>query len=330
MPMLVGKEIGPTGYGLMGLTWRPNPCPESQAYEAMRTALSRGANFWNGGEFYGPPDRNSLQLLNRYFTKYPGDAEKVVLSIKGGIDARTIAPDGTEAGVRKSVDNCLNLLDGKKKLDLFECARVDPNTPIETTIETLGKYVAEGKIGGISLSEVKADTIRRAAKVHKISAVEVEVSMWETTALTNGVAAACAELNIPLVAYSPLGRGFLTGELKELDDIPEDDMRRHFPRFSPKNFPTNIELVHKVQALAQKKGCKPSQLGLAWVRQLSDKPGMPSFIPIPGATTEARVTENMGIVKLSAEDIKEIDAILESTPIEGGRYPDAHKHLLEG
>ena len=311
---------------LKGLTWRPNPCPESQAFASMRTALSLGANFWNGGEFYGPPERNSLQLLNRYFTEYPEDADKVVLSIKGGL--KNMAPDGTPEGVRESVDNCLKLLGGKKKLDLFECARVDPNTPIETTVKALAEYVKEGKLGGISLSEVKADTIRRAHKVHPIAAVEVEVSMWETNILTNGVAETCAELGIPIVAYSPLGRGFLTGDIKSLDDMPKDDMRRHFPRFSPENFPKNVELVHKTEALAQKKGCKPSQLALAWVRQLGEKPGMPVFIPIPGATTEARVTENMGEVNLSAADMDEIEKTIKSIEIAGHRYPAmAQGHL---
>ncbi|MCJ1394706.1 Pyridoxine 4-dehydrogenase [Xylographa bjoerkii] len=330
MPILIGKTVGATGFGLMGLTWRPNPCPEPQAYEAMRAALSHGANFWNGGEFYGPPERNSLQLLNRYFTKYPEDADKVVLSIKGNINPETHQPDGSEEGVRQSVDNCIKLLDGTKHLDIFECARVDPKIPIESTIEALAKLVEEGKITGISLSEVKESTIRRAAKVHQICAVEVELSMWETNVLTNGVAAACAELKIPLVAYSPLGRGFLTGDIKKLDDIPQDDMRRRFPRFSEENFPKNVDLVHKVEALAKQKECKPSQLALAWVRQLSERPGMPTIIPIPGATTEARVTENMGMVRLSNSDMKEIDKILESAIVEGHRYPSMAQGLLEG
>ncbi|MCJ1403590.1 Pyridoxine 4-dehydrogenase [Xylographa trunciseda] len=330
MPTLIGKEVGATGFGLMGLTWRANPCPETQAWEAMRTALSHGANFWNGGEFYGPPERNSMQLLRRYFTQYPEDADKVVLSIKGDVDPETHQVDGTEEGVRKSVENCIKLLDGKKHLDIFECARVDPKVSIETTIEALAKLVTEGKITGISLSEVKESTIRRAAKVHHICAVEVELSMWETKVLTNGVAAACAELSIPLVAYSPLGRGFLTGDIKTLDDIPKDDMRRRFPRFSEENFPKNLDLVYKVEALAKKMGCKPSQLALAWVRQLSERPGMPTIIPIPGATTEARVTENLGMVRLSDSDMKEIDTVLESVIIEGHRYPSMLQDLLEG
>lgn len=292
----------------------------------MRKALSLGANFWNGGEFYGSPGRTSLELLNHYFTKYPEDADKVVISIKGGL--KNMHPDGTPEGVRTSVDNCLKLLGGKKKLDLFECARVDPKTPIEVTIGALAEYVKEGKLGGISLSEVKAETIRKAHKVFPISAVEIELSLWETNVLTNGVAETCAELGIPVIAYSPLGRGFLTGAVKSLDDIPEGDMRRHFPRFSPENFPKNMKLVHQIEAIANKKGCKPSQLALAWVRQLSERPGMPVFIPIPGATTEARVEENMVEVRLNEADIEEIETTLKSIEIVGHRYPSwGQSHL---
>ena len=222
----------------------------------MQTALAEGANFWNGGEFYGTPDYNSMHLLKRYFTENPAHADKVVLSIKGGIKMPEMRPDGTEEGVRRSVDNVLNGLGGTKFLDMFECARVDPDTPIETTIAALAKYVQAGKIGGISLSEVKAETIRRAAKVHPIAAVEVEFSLWATDILENGVAAACAEHNIPLIAYSPLGRGFLTGEIKKPEDIPEGDFRKHLPRFQPDVFDQNLELVTELEELAARKGCK--------------------------------------------------------------------------
>jgi pyridoxine 4-dehydrogenase len=191
------------------MTWRQSPPPASQAFEAMRTALSLGANNWNGGELYGTPERNSLHLLNEYFTKYPEDAEKVVLSIKGGLVPGQLKPDGSEAGVKRSIDECLKVLDGKKFLDLFECARVDLNVPIEDTIGYIAEYVKAGKLGGISLSEVSAKSIRRAHAVHPISAVEVEFSLYATEILENDVASTCAELNIPIIAYSPVGRGFL-------------------------------------------------------------------------------------------------------------------------
>lgn len=202
--------------------------------------------------------------------------------------------------------------------------------PIETTIGALAEYVTDGKIGGIGLSEVKAETIRRAHRVHPISAVEVEVSMWETQALTNGVASTCAELGIPVVAYSPLGRGFLTGAIKTVEDLPAEDMRRHFPRFSAENFPKNVELVAEVERLAARKGCRPSQLALAWVRQLGERPGMPTFIPIPGATTEARVVENLTEVRLGEGEMEEIERLLESVVVVGDRYPGHIQKLNDG
>lgn len=155
-----------------------------------------------------------------------------MLSIKGGMRPdRT--PDGTPEGVRRSVENCVKILEGKKKIDIFECARVDRDTPIETTIAALAEMVEEGKVGGVSLSEVSADTIRRAAKVHKICAVEVEVSLFQDHVLKEGIADACAENDIPIIAYSPVGRGFLTGQFKSTKDIPEGDLRHMFPRFRP-------------------------------------------------------------------------------------------------
>lgn len=175
----------------------------------MRTAASLGATSWNGGEIYGSPERNSLHLLNEYFTKYPEDADKIVISIKGGLRKGEMIADGSRENIRRSIDECLKVLDGKKSLDLFECARVDPNTPIQDTVSYIAEYVKEGKLGGISLSEVSAQSIRKAQSVHPISAVEVEFSLWSTEIFENGVAATCAELGIPIIAYSPLGRGFL-------------------------------------------------------------------------------------------------------------------------
>jgi pyridoxine 4-dehydrogenase len=196
-----------------GLTIKNPPLSTDVAFGAMRASLDMGANFWNGGEIYGSAERNSLHLLNEYFTKYPEDAKKVVLSIKGGYTPGGILagghPDGSPENVKRSIDECLKVLDGKIFLDLFECARVDPNVPVETTVGAINEYVKAGKIGGISLSEVSANTIRRAAKVAKISAVEVEFSLWSTDILDNGIAEACAELDIPVIAYSPIGRGFL-------------------------------------------------------------------------------------------------------------------------
>jgi len=244
----------------------------------------------------------------------------VVLSIKGGLKKGEMKPDGSPENVRRSIDECLRVLGGKKGLDLFECARVDPQTPIEVTIKAVNEYVQAGKLGGISLSECSADTIRRAANVAKISAVEVEYSLWETTIETNGVMEACRELDIPIVAYSPLGRGFLTGQIRSPEDIPEGDFRKHVPRFAPENFDKNLELVREIEKVAKRKGCKPGQVGIAWVKAQSQRGGKPVVIPIPGATTVERVEENMVDVDLSEEDLKEIDEIMKKVPVVGDRY----------
>lgn len=242
----------------------------------MRAALESGCNFWNAGEFYGTKDYNSLHLLERYFTKYPEDAPKVVLSIKGGL--KDMVPDGSPEGVRNSIENCLKMLNGKKSLDIFEYARVDKRVPLETTLKALEEYVKAGKLGGISLSEVGAATVRKAAAITNIVAVEIELSLFSTDPLTNGTIAACAEHNIPIVAYSPLGRGFLTGEIKSITDIPEGDFRRHFPRFQPGNFERNLELVREVQKIAERKGCTSGQVAIGWILSLSKRVGSHALI----------------------------------------------------
>ena len=177
----------------------------------MRTALAQGCNFWNGGEFYGTPEYNSMTLLSAYFEKYPEDADKVVLSIKGGINLAAHRPDGSPEGIRTSLDNIISQLKGKKFLDVFECARRDPATPLAVTFGVLqDEYIKTGKLGGISLSECSVATLEEAVAAvgaDKIVGVEVELSLWATEVLENGVAAACAKHNIPLIAYSPIGRG---------------------------------------------------------------------------------------------------------------------------
>lgn len=288
----------------------------------MRAALAGGSNFWNGGEIYGTADYNSLVLLERYFAKYPEDADKVVLSIKGAVDPVRHKLDGSPAGIRRSLDNIIAQLGGRKKLDVFECARRDPDTPLATTFGVLEEeYIKTGKLGGISLSEVSAATIHEAAAITTVVAVEVELSMWATDVLENGVAAACAEHGIPLVAYSPIGRGMLTGQIKSVDDLPEGDFRRRFPRFQPENFAVNLQLVAQVEALAAKKGCTPAQLAIGWVKALGRRPGMPVIIPIPGATTAERVKENTVEVDLTDDEMAEIDATLAKFEVQGGRYP---------
>lgn len=328
---LTGQKVHSTGYGLMGFTWRANPPPQEQAFSAMKEALKQGANFWNGGEIYGNANRNSLHLLQEYFTKYPEDVSKVVISIKGGCERDTTKPNGSPKNTRRSIQECIDMLGkAEKKLDLWESARVDPNTPIEVTMRTAKEFVDAGKLGGISLSECSADTIRRASKVVKVDAVEVEFSLWSTEILDNGVAEACAELDIPIVAYSPLGRGFLTGSIKSFDDLDEQDLRRHMPRFQPDVFDTNLKLVEEIKKISNRKGCTPGQVATSWIKAKSGKNGLPIIIPIPGATTAERVAENTKDVEMSENDVKEVDSLLTSVDVKGGRYPEHMAKLSFG
>lgn len=346
MTTILGKQVGSTGFGLMGkykstqaksyiiitnifnigFTAREPQVSYEEAFKTMKAALAAGANFWNGGEFYGPPESNSLQLLNAYFTKYPEDVNNVVLCIKGCLKPGTLnIPEGDKAGVTRSVENCLRLLDGKKKIDIFEAARVDPETHIEETIGYLAEFVKAGKIGGIGLSETSAKSIRRAASVHPIASVEVEYSLFSTDIRTNEVASTCAELGIPIAAYSPLGRGFLTGAIKSIDDLSA--IQKYSPRFQEENFYKNMKLVEAIDKVAEKKGCTPAQLALGWVKVQSGTKGFPTIIPIPGATTVGRVEENMKDVHVTAEELTDIDEILATIPVVGARYPAFVEHL---
>ncbi|KAK7206628.1 NADP-dependent oxidoreductase domain-containing protein [Myxozyma melibiosi] len=322
MTTIAGIPAGPLGFGLMGFTWRPVVTPDEQAFATMKRAIELGATFFNSGEFYGTADpTDNLQLVNRFFTKYPEYADKVCLSVKGGADLKTLAPDGRPEAVRASVMNTLKYLGGVKKLDIFECARVDPKVPIETTIGALKEMVDEGLFSGISLSEVGAATIRRAAAVTKIEAVEIEYSLFCVDAANNGVLEACAELKIPVVAYSPLGRGILTGAIKSNADIPEGSILKHFEQFSDENLPLNLKLADAVFTMAKKIGCTPAQLALAWIKKHEEKmPGL-TIIPIPGSTTPERVNENLAEIKpLSDENFSELNEIVKSIEIKGGRY----------
>ena len=324
MATLAGKQIGPIGFGLMNLTWRAEPIPDLQAFAAMKAALKTGCNLWNAGVFYGPPEANSLQLLSRYFTKYPEDADKVVLSVKGGNVPGVMKISGTRDNLRRSIDECLRLLDGKKFIDIFEMARQDQETPLEESINTMAEYIKERKIGGIGISEVTPAQKRDNAKLHPIHAVEVELSLQSPDILDNGVVDTCAELGIPIVAYSPLGRGLLTASIKSLDDLDSTDIRRRLPRFQADAVDKNAQMAEKLQAVGKAKGASPAQVAIAWSRHWSNKPGKPTIIPIPGSTTEQRALENGQLITLSEQELSEIEDIRKNTAVVGPRYPDNH------
>lgn len=306
---------------------RPPRLPYNEAIEVMKAALAHGANLWNGAEFYGTPTANCLHLLNHYFTAYPEDNKKVILSVKGAF-SHASGPDNSPAGIRKSVDNCLEVLDGKVFLDIFLPGRIDMRVPLEETVRTLAEYIKAGKIGGYGLSECSAETIRRAHAVHPISAIEIELSLFATHTLSNGVAQACSELRIPILAYSPLSRGFLTGQIKTLDDIPADDLRRIFPRFQPDAFDLNIKLVREIEQLATKTGYTMPQVALAWVTSQTKKYNIP-VIPIPGCTKVARVEENYSQVSVDEKDLDELSQMVESMTVYGDRYPEAFQKYTD-
>lgn len=329
MTTLLGQKVNPVGFGLMGLTRPDAPISQEEAFAAMDAAFEHGANYWNGGEFYGTPDSNSLHLLREYFAKHPERANKVVLAIKGARVPGTLAFDGSEKGVLRSVNECVRVLDGKKSLDIFECARVDPNTPIEETVRALGMLVKQGKIKGIGLSEVKEETIRRAAKVHPIAQVEVELSLWSPDILYNGVVKTCAELGIPIIAYAPLSRGGLTSQLLgDSQELPAHLSR--YPRFQGDALEANRQMTKEVHQMAQEKACSVPQIAIGWVRAQSGRNGNGVIIPIPGAEKPQWVAENCADIKLTEEDLHKLDQILQRTPIKGGRYAEAEARLSEG
>ena len=328
MPGLLDRSIGPTGYGLMGLTWRPDPPSQAESFTLMETALSNGANFWNGGEFYGTPDRNSLHLLHEYFSQYPERASQVVLSIKGGLKPGTMQPDCSEIGIRRSVDECNRVLAGTKKIDIFECARIDRSVPIEESIRVLGQLVNEGKIGGIGLSEVSATTIRRAHAIHYIAVVEVELSLWTTDILRNGVAQTCAELGIPIAAYAPLSRGALTGDFPtKNDDIPSH--RRNFPKFQDEVLRQNLSLTNQINGMATSRKCTSSQIALAWIKGLSCHHSFGPIIPIPGAEKVEWVEQNCADIILSESEMQVIDKMLVQNQTVGDRYMGTLATLID-
>jgi len=246
----------------------------------MHAAITTGCNIFNGGETYGTPEYNSLTLLKAYYEKYPEDVGKVVVNIKSGTKG-TFGLDGSAEYAKESVDRCLKLLGDRGKIDIFEYARRDTSVPLTVTLGALAECVEEGKIGGVALSEVNANTIREAAKITKIVAVETELSIFSTGPLTNGICAACAELGIQIHAYSPLGRGMLTGRIKSPDDIHEGDNRKMLPRFSPENFAINLKLVEEVEKIAAKKGCTPSHWHLAGFELYQTSQGCLKSSPFP-------------------------------------------------
>ncbi|KAG7824671.1 hypothetical protein KL909_001893 [Ogataea angusta] len=317
---------GNTGYGLMSLTWRPRPVPHDQAFSTINNALADGVEFFNAGEFYGnlPNDKHAnLELLRAYFAKYPESRAKMVVSVKGCVDIPN-PPDNSPENIAKSIRNIASYFpDGT--FDIFEPARQDGKHSVEEVVRSIVPFIEEGVIRGISLSEVSASTVRRAAKVHPLSCVEVEFSLWSRDILRNGVMEACRDLGIPVIAYSPLGRGYLTGQIKSVDDIPEGDFRRMLDRFSSQEvLENNRSVVRLAEELARQKKCTAAQIALAWIRKHNEFPEKYArVIPIPSSSTPARNRENNTEIPLTDAEFADLNAKLNRIEIRGGRY-NAH------
>jgi aryl-alcohol dehydrogenase-like predicted oxidoreductase len=248
---------------------------------------------------------------------------KITLATKFGIirdvnDPTKRGVNGKPEYVRSSCEGSLKRL-GVEFIDLYYLHRKDPATPIEETVGAMAQLVKEGKIKGIGLSEVNADTLRKAHAVHPVTALQSEYSLW-TRDPEDGILQTCKELGIAFVAYSPLGRGFLTGKIKKFEDFEEDDYRRHSPRFQGENFDKNLQLIKKIEEMAKNKGCTTAQLALAWVLAQED-----FIFPIPGTKRIKYLEENIGAmnVKLTKKDLEELDAIASKGVAAGMRYPEA-------
>ena len=308
-------EVSAEGLGCMGMSEFYGTADESEATATIRRALDLGVTFLDTADMYGP--FTNERLVGSAIADRRDD---VVLATKFGNER---AEDGTRLGVngrpdyvRKACDASLRRL-GVDHIDLYYQHRVDKTVPIEETVGAMAELVQAGKVGHLGLSEASADTVRRAHAVHPITALQTEYSLWEREPEAK-VFPVLAELGIGFVPYSPLGRGFLTGQFRSPDDFPADDFRRHSPRFQGENFARNLQLVDRVKELADAKGCTPGQLALAWLLAQGEH-----IVPIPGTKKRDRLRENVGAadVELSAEDLNRLDELAPAGAAAGARYP---------
>ena len=318
-----GVAVSAIGLGCMGMSEFYGPSDDGQSVELLRRAVDLGITFFDTADMYGVG--HNEMLLGQAFRG--GLRDRVVIATKFAnmrrVDGAFLGISGRPEYVKAACDMSLRRL-GVSHIDLYYQHRVDPATPIEDTVGAMAELVRDGKVRHLGLSEAGPETLRRAHAVHPIAALQSEYSLW-TRDPEAGALAACRELGIALVAYSPLGRGFLTGRFKQAEDFPAGDYRPQTPRFQGENFQRNLTLVGRVEALAARKGCRPAQLALAWVLAQGE-----DIVPIPGTKRRPYLEENLGAldVALSPAELAEIGRLFPPDAAAGPRYPEAMQRSL--
>lgn len=320
-----GPEVSAMGLGCMTMIPIYGASDPQEAAATLDRALDLGVTFWDTADIYGP--HTNEELIGRTLA---GRREQVFLATKFGIVRDPESPsgsvvDGSPEHVRRAIDASLQRL-GTDHVDLYYLHRVDGRTPIEETVGAMAELVKAGKVRHLGLSEVSPETLDRACKVHPITAVQSEYSLW-TRDPEDGVLAACERLGVGFVPYSPLGRGFLTGEIKSPDDFAPQDWRRGNPRFQGENFAANLRVVEVVKALAAARGATPAQLALAWVMAQGEH-----IVPIPGTQRRKYLEQNVGALDLTLTpaDLADIDAAFAGLQPAGERYAPSMMRSLNG